>query len=101
MALVRGASSLLAVLLVVAALALSVSEVDAQLTYRYYRPSCPNVEQIVFKEVQKAFKKDPTIAPGVLRLMFHDCFVRVSIAPLLPSTKTSHNIWKSSLSSNY
>jgi peroxidase len=65
-------------------LALSVSEVDAQgLTYRYYRTSCSKAEDIIFKEVQKAFKKDPTIAPGILRLMFHDCFVRGCDASVL------------------
>jgi peroxidase len=65
-------------MLLVAALSLSVSEVDAQLSFTYYRKSCPNVESIIFKEVQNAFKSDPTVAPGLLRMMFHDCFVRVS-----------------------
>lgn len=77
MARVQRASSLLLVL-VVAALALSASQVNAQLTYRFYRTSCPNVESIITSVVKQAFKKDPTIAPGILRLSFHDCFVRVS-----------------------
>jgi peroxidase len=75
-------SSVLALLVV--ALALSVSEIaDAQLTYRYYRKSCPNVEKIIYKEVKKAFNKDNTIAPGILRLIFHDCFVRGCDASVL------------------
>lgn len=74
--------SVSAALFLVAALCfLSVPEVDAQqLVYRYYRTSCPNVEKIVRTEVEKAFKKDPTIAPGLLRMVFHDCFVRVSVS---------------------
>lgn len=83
MARIQGVS-LLSLLVVVAVLALSVSEVNAQqLSFTYYRKSCPNVESIVLAEVKKAFKKNPTIAPGILRMMFHDCFVRVSIISLL------------------
>jgi len=72
-------ASLVAICLgLVAALCLSVTSVDAQqLTYRYYRTTCPNVEKIIADEVKKAFKKDKTIAPGIVRLLFHDCFVRV------------------------
>lgn len=70
-------ASLLALLIVVV-LAVSVSSAEGQLVYRYYKQSCPNVEKIIHKEVLKQFKKDPTIAPGILRLIFHDCFVRVS-----------------------
>lgn len=69
--------------LLVIALALSISEVaDAhKLKYRFYRKSCPRVEKIVFREVKRAFRKDPTIAAGILRLNFHDCFVRVRVSP--------------------
>lgn len=73
-------ASLLGMVVVVAVLALGVSEVDAQLRVGYYGRSCPKVEQIIFTEVQNAFRRDPTIAPGILRMIFHDCFVRVSIA---------------------
>ena len=90
-------ASFLGLVLLVAALSLSVSEVDAQLSFTYYQKSCPNVETIIFKEVQKAFKSDPTIAPGLLRMMFHDCFVRVSTTIFLETAKLTQQIWTSCL----
>lgn len=45
----------------------------------FYCRSCPNVEKIIYESMYESFKKDSSIAPGVLRLAYHDCFVRVSI----------------------
>ncbi|CAN4081583.1 unnamed protein product [Withania somnifera] len=42
----------------------------------FYSASCPNAESIVRSTVQAEFNKDPTIAAGLLRLHFHDCFVQ-------------------------
>ena len=36
-------------------------------------------EDIVRSTVEKYFNRDSTIAPGLLRLHFHDCFVQVSL----------------------
>lgn len=41
----------------------------------FYRTTCPRVESIVRSAVQSAVQADPTIAAGVLRIHFHDCFV--------------------------
>ncbi|XP_076887707.1 peroxidase N1-like [Bidens hawaiensis] len=41
----------------------------------FYRTTCPSVESIVRTAVQSAVRADPTIAAGVLRIFFHDCFV--------------------------
>lgn len=43
----------------------------------FYSKSCPSAEQIVWKAVSAAVRKDPTIPAGIIRLYFHDCFVRV------------------------
>lgn len=84
MARILRASCIFALVCVIA-ISLSVNQVDA-LDYNYYRKSCPQAESIIFREVQRYFKKDPTVAPGLLRLIFHDCFVRVSTSAL-PETK--------------
>ncbi|KAF5192037.1 Peroxidase n1 [Thalictrum thalictroides] len=42
----------------------------------FYKGTCPQVESIVSKTVQSHFSSDPSIAPGLLRMHFHDCFVQ-------------------------
>ena len=43
----------------------------------FYSSSCPKAEDIIRSTVEAHFNKDPTIAAGLLRLHFHDCFVQV------------------------
>ncbi|KAM6553446.1 hypothetical protein CsatB_014208 [Cannabis sativa] len=50
--------------------------VNAQLKTKFYSSSCPKAEAIVRSTVQSHMKKDPTVAAGLLRLHFHDCFVQ-------------------------
>ncbi|XXG47875.1 hypothetical protein AAC387_Pa02g2444 [Persea americana] len=42
----------------------------------FYSSTCPNAEATVRSTVEAQLKRDPTIAPGLLRLHFHDCFVQ-------------------------
>ncbi|MCL7043510.1 hypothetical protein MKW94_001641 [Papaver nudicaule] len=42
----------------------------------FYSTSCPKVASIVRSSVETHFKSDPTIAPALLRLHFHDCFIQ-------------------------
>ncbi|KAK1417623.1 hypothetical protein QVD17_26753 [Tagetes erecta] len=56
----------------------------------FYRSNCPRVESIVQSAVQSAIRANPTIAPGLLRMFFHDCFVNGCDASILlqgPSTE--------------
>ncbi|CAK9181661.1 unnamed protein product [Ilex paraguariensis] len=41
----------------------------------FYLRTCPRVESIVHATVKKHFQSNPTVAPGLLRMHFHDCFV--------------------------
>ncbi|PON89004.1 Peroxidase [Trema orientale] len=50
--------------------------VNAQLQTKFYSSSCPKAEAIVRSTVESHFNNDPTVAPGLLRLHFHDCFVQ-------------------------
>ncbi|OIT23544.1 PREDICTED: peroxidase 25 [Nicotiana attenuata] len=42
----------------------------------FYSSTCSKAESIVRSTVEAEFNKDPTIAAGLLRLHFHDCFVQ-------------------------
>ncbi|GAB4845177.1 Peroxidase 12 [Ancistrocladus abbreviatus] len=46
------------------------------LSWSFYESSCPKLESIIRKHLKKVFHKDITLAPGLLRLHFHDCFVQ-------------------------
>lgn len=52
-------------------------ELEAQLQVGFYTTSCGLAEFIVKDEVRKGFIQDKGVAPGLVRLHFHDCFVRV------------------------
>lgn len=44
---------------------------------QFYDHSCPRAQEIVKSIVAKAFAKEARIAASLLRLHFHDCFVKV------------------------
>ncbi|XP_059648080.1 peroxidase N1-like [Cornus florida] len=56
----------------------------------FYSTSCPRAESIVQLTVKAHFQSDATVAPGLLRMHFHDCFVQGCDASILingPSTE--------------
>uniref|UniRef100_A0A0D3GFS1 Peroxidase n=1 Tax=Oryza barthii TaxID=65489 RepID=A0A0D3GFS1_9ORYZ len=78
-------------LLVVLVAAGSAAAAADQLRVDYYRETCPNVEAIVRDEMEKIIGAAPSLAGPLLRLHFHDCFVRGCDASVLLSS-TAGNV---------
>ncbi|CAL9207931.1 unnamed protein product [Musa hybrid cultivar] len=75
-------------LAMVVGLCLSAIGTEAHLRVGFYSYSCPKAEVIVKKELKKALKADAGIGADLLRMHFHDCFVRgCDGSILLDSTK--------------
>lgn len=56
-----------------------VSLVKGSLSFNFYAASCPSAESIIRNIVSSSSSTDPTIPGKLLRLVFHDCFVEVSV----------------------
>jgi peroxidase len=68
----------------------------AQLRVGFYSSTCPNAEAIIKQAVQKKFNSDRSITAALLRMHFHDCFVRgcdasilIDSTPSKPSEKSA------------
>ncbi|CAO2838489.1 unnamed protein product [Amaranthus hypochondriacus] len=75
-------------------------EIEGQLQNDFYCNTCPSAERIIMEEVRKAFMNDKGIAPGLVRMHFHDCFVRGCDASILIDSTSSNTAEKDSPANN-
>lgn len=66
-------------------LILSFSYRGNALSLNYYDQTCPNVESIITAAMTNAVAKDKTVPAALLRMHFHDCFIRVNSVVLFNS----------------
>ncbi|GAV74725.1 LOW QUALITY PROTEIN: peroxidase domain-containing protein, partial [Cephalotus follicularis] len=70
---------------------ISVSSPTIALSSNYYDKTCPNVESIVTNAVKSASLKDKTVPAALLRMHFHDCFIRVMMTYIMLLNSTANN----------
>ncbi|XWS11917.1 hypothetical protein CRYUN_Cryun37aG0046400 [Craigia yunnanensis] len=64
--------------------AFEAGEVPARsLEYDFYPETCPGAEMIIRAKVHQLFKIKAAVAPALLRLAFHDCFIEGCDASIL------------------
>ncbi|KAK6278670.1 hypothetical protein POUND7_018937, partial [Theobroma cacao] len=61
----------------------------SNLSYNYYRRTCPRAEKIVRGIIRERARTNPALGAKLIRMQFHDCFVRGCDASVLLDTVNS------------
>ncbi|CAM0150269.1 unnamed protein product [Urochloa decumbens] len=79
-----------AFLLMALAAAVLISTASGTLQYGFYSSSCPKAEEAVRNATVKIIAANPTMGAALVRLFFHDCFVKGCDASILLDQSNSN-----------
>ncbi|CAA0831069.1 Peroxidase 64 [Striga hermonthica] len=88
------AAALLISLVCIIVLSSNFHSSNAKLDVHYYQETCPLAEFTVTEAVKQAMSSEKTVAAALLRMHFHDCFIRGCDASVLLNSKEKNQAEK-------